>query len=213
MEPSKKGELGVKKRHLGVILFDNVDKAPVSIIDLLTQIIGFGYLVDGHGNTVDFANTLIIMTTNVGCDQLWPWNCKCADEVQKFPVKEGLFDDAWERNHNSCYLSLLREVRLRRLIYILWFMGCHYYITQLTFASSLLQTKNHFGPQFLEYVDDVIGFRSLSSQQLKAVARLQLRDLAVYMTQKGLIIYSSEAALDIIVRRSAWPGDRIVCLS
>ncbi|KAM5588652.1 chaperone protein ClpB1-like [Rosa sericea] len=179
IEPGKKGELCVKKRHLGVILFDNVDKAPVSIIELLTQIIGFGYLVDGNGNSVDFTNTMIIMTTNIGCDQLWPWNCKCADEVQKFPVKEGLFDDAWERNHNSCYLSLLRE------------------------------TKNHFGPQFLEYVDDVIGFRSLSSQQLKAVARLQLRDLAVYMTQKGLIIYSSEAALDIIVRRSAWPGDRI----
>ncbi|XP_004295258.1 PREDICTED: chaperone protein ClpB1-like isoform X2 [Fragaria vesca subsp. vesca] len=179
IEPGKKGELGVKKRHIGVVLFDNVDKAPGTIIDLLTQIIGFGHLVDGNGNTVDFTNTMIIMTTNIGCDQLWPWNCKCADEVQKFPVKEGLFDDAWERNHNSCYLSLLRE------------------------------TKNHFGPQFLEYVDDVIGFRSLSSQQLKAVARLQLRDLALCIIQKGIIIYSSEAALDVIVRRSTWPGDRI----
>lgn len=83
----------------------------------------------------------------------------------------------------------------------------------MTFASSLSQTKQHFRPQLLENVDDVIAFRSLSFQQLKAVARLQLRDIASCMTQKGLIIYPSEAALDIIVQRSTWLGDRIVCLS
>ncbi|KAM1797082.1 hypothetical protein ACFX11_037239 [Malus domestica] len=130
----------VKKRPIGLILFDNVDKAHGSIIDILTEII---------------------------------------DEVQKFPLKEGLYDDAWETKHNSCYLSLLREA------------------------------KQHFRPQLLEYVDDVIGIRSLSVQQLKAVARLQLRDIASCMTQKGLIIYPSEAALDIIVQRSTWLGDRI----
>ncbi|KAL6282091.1 hypothetical protein ACE6H2_013020 [Prunus campanulata] len=181
MEPGMKGELSeaVKKRPLGVILFDNVDKAHVSIIDILAEIIGSGYLLDGQGNTVDFTKTLVIMTTNVGCDKFWPWHCKCADEVQKFPVKEGIYDDAWETKHNYCYLSLLRE------------------------------TKQHFRPQLLENVDDVIAFRSLSFQQLKAVARLQLRDIASCMTQKGLIIYPSEAALDIIVQRSTWLGDRI----
>lgn len=108
-----KGELSeaVKKRPLGVILFDNVDKAHVSVIDILAEIIGSGYLLDGQGNTVDFTKTLVIMTTNVGCDKFWPWHCKCADEVQKFPGKEGLYDDAWETKHNYCYLSLLREVR------------------------------------------------------------------------------------------------------
>ncbi|XP_068322138.1 chaperone protein ClpB1-like isoform X1 [Pyrus communis] len=181
IEPGMKRERSeaVKKRPIGLILFDNVDKAHESIIDILTEIIGFGHLIDGQGNAVDFTKTLIIMTTNVGCDKYWPWNCKCADEVQKFPVKEGLYDDAWETKHNSCYLSLLREA------------------------------KQHFRPQLLEYVDDVIGIRSLSVQQLKAVARLQLRDIASCMTQKGLIIYPSEAALDIIVQSSTWLGDRI----
>ncbi|KAM1423167.1 hypothetical protein ACFX2I_005219 [Malus domestica] len=143
VEPGMKRERSeaVKKRPIGVILFDNVDKAHESVIDILTEII---------------------------------------DEVQKFPVKEGLYDDEWETKHNLCYLSLLREA------------------------------KQHFRPQLLEYVDDVIGIRSLSVQQLKAVARLQLRDIASCMTQKGLIIYPSEAALDIIVQRSTWLGDRII---
>ncbi|KAM1423166.1 hypothetical protein ACFX2I_005219 [Malus domestica] len=182
VEPGMKRERSeaVKKRPIGVILFDNVDKAHESVIDILTEIIGFGHLIDGQGNIVDFTKTLIIMTTNVGRDKYWPWNCKCADEVQKFPVKEGLYDDEWETKHNLCYLSLLREA------------------------------KQHFRPQLLEYVDDVIGIRSLSVQQLKAVARLQLRDIASCMTQKGLIIYPSEAALDIIVQRSTWLGDRII---
>ncbi|KAB2601014.1 chaperone protein ClpB1-like [Pyrus ussuriensis x Pyrus communis] len=181
VEPGMKRERSeaVKKRPIGVILFDNVDKAHESVIDILTEIIGFGHLIDGQGNIVDFTKTLIIMTTNVGCDKYWPWNCKCADEVQKFPVKEGLYDDEWETKHNLCYLSLLREA------------------------------KQHFRPQLLEYLDDVIGIRSLSVQQLKAVARLQLRDIASCMTQKGLIIYPSEAALDIIIQRSTWLGDRI----
>ncbi|KAM1005127.1 hypothetical protein ACFX2C_005246 [Malus domestica] len=143
VEPGMKRERSeaVKKRPIGVILFDNVDKAHESVIDILTEII---------------------------------------DEVQKFPIKEGLYDDEWETKHNLCYLSLLREA------------------------------KQHFRPQLLEYVDDVIGIRSLSVQQLKAVARLQLRDIASCMTQKGLIIYPSEAALDIIVQRSTWLGDRII---
>ncbi|KAM1762720.1 hypothetical protein ACFX12_005330 [Malus domestica] len=143
VEPGMKRERSeaVKKRPIGVILFDNVDKAHESVIDILTEII---------------------------------------DEVQKFPVKEGLYDDEWETKHNLCYLSLLREA------------------------------KQHFRPQLLEYMDDVIGIRSLSVQQLKAVARLQLRDIASCMTQKGLIIYPSEAALDIIVQRSTWLGDRII---
>ncbi|KAM1108563.1 hypothetical protein ACFX13_005276 [Malus domestica] len=143
VEPGMKRECSeaVKKRPIGVILFDNVDKAHESVIDILTEII---------------------------------------DEVQKFPFKEGLYDDEWETKHNLCYLSLLREA------------------------------KQHFRPQLLEYVDDVIGIRSLSVQQLKAVARLQLRDIASCMTQKGLIIHPSEAALDIIVQRSTWLGDRII---
>ncbi|PKA65338.1 Chaperone protein ClpB1 [Apostasia shenzhenica] len=146
----------VRRRPYSVILFDEVEKAHPSIFNTLLQVLDDGRLTDGQGRTVDFSNTVIIMTSNLGAEHL------LAGMVGKSSMKV-----ARER--------VMEEVR------------------------------RHFRPELLNRLDEIVIFDPLSHEQLRKVARLQMKDVALRLAERGIALAVTDAALDVVLSESYDP--------
>jgi ATP-dependent Clp protease ATP-binding subunit ClpB len=131
----------VRRRPYSVVLFDEIEKAHSDVFNVLLQLLDDGRLTDGQGRTVDFRNTLVIMTSNLGSD-LW-MSGKAA--------------------------SVTRDA-----------------ITQVLQA--------HFRPEFLNRIDEIIMFHSLSRADLVQVVDIQLRHVTALLAERGYrLVISPEA--------------------
>jgi len=133
----------VRRRPYSVILFDEIEKAHSDVFNILLQILDDGRLTDSQGRTVNFRNSVIIMTSNIG---------------GAFILEHGT--DDW---------ALVE--------------------TQVTSA-----LRQHFRPEFLNRVDDVIVFRPLGQEQIGHIIGLQLKRLESLLADKKLSIQLSPAA-------------------
>ncbi|MBI4041772.1 MAG: ATP-dependent chaperone ClpB [Deltaproteobacteria bacterium] len=123
----------IRRRPYAVILFDEVEKAHSDVFDLLLQILDDGRLTDGQGRTVDFKNTVIIMTSNIAGQQI----------------------------------ATLRDQKELK--------------ERLNIALS-----EQFRPEFLNRIDDIITFRSLSDQDMIAILDIQLEHVNQMLEEKHL---------------------------
>jgi ATP-dependent Clp protease ATP-binding subunit ClpB len=138
----------VRRKPYSVILLDEVEKAHPDVFNILLQVLDDGRLTDGQGRTVDFKNTVIIMTSNLGSDII--------QEV------------SGESNYQQ----------MKDLV-----MGA---------------VADHFRPEFLNRVDDIVVFHPLGKDQITAIAKIQLRSLRERLADKGYKLELSLAALDKI---------------
>jgi ATP-dependent Clp protease ATP-binding subunit ClpB len=138
----------VRRKPYSVILLDEVEKAHPDVFNILLQVLDDGRLTDGQGRTVDFKNTVIIMTSNLGSDII--------QEV------------SGESNYQQ----------MKGLV-----MGA---------------VGEHFRPEFLNRVDDIVVFHPLGKEQIKAIAKIQLKSLRDRLADKGYKLELSPAALDKI---------------
>ncbi|MFQ6619417.1 hypothetical protein Gotur_001342 [Gossypium turneri] len=146
----------VRRRPYSVVLFDEVEKAHISVFNTLLQVLDDGRLTDGQGRTVDFRNTVIIMTSNLGAEHLLSGlSGKSSMQVARDRV--------------------LQEVR------------------------------RHFRPELLNRLDEIVVFDPLSHDQLRKVARLQMKDVAVRLAERGIALAVTDAALDYILAESYDP--------
>ncbi|KAA3458360.1 chaperone protein ClpB1 [Gossypium australe] len=146
----------VRRRPYSVVLFDEVEKAHLSVFNTLLQVLDDGRLTDGQGRTVDFRNTVIIMTSNLGAEHLLSGlSGKSSMQVARDRV--------------------LQEVR------------------------------RHFRPELLNRLDEIVVFDPLSHDQLRKVARLQMKDVAVRLAERGIALAVTDAALDYILAESYDP--------
>ena len=122
----------VRRRPYSVVLFDEIEKAHSDVFNVLLQLLDDGRLTDGQGRTVDFRNTLVIMTSNLG-SELW------------LGGKAG---------------GVTRDA-----------------ITQVLQA--------HFRPEFLNRIDEIIIFHSLSRTDLVQVVDIQLRHVTALLAERG----------------------------
>jgi ATP-dependent Clp protease ATP-binding subunit ClpB len=144
-----------------VVLFDEVVKAHTSVFNTLLQVLDDGRLTDGQGRTVDFRNTVIVMTSNLGAEHLLNGlSGKCTMEVARNQV--------------------MQEVR------------------------------KHFRPELLNLLDEVVVFDPLSHEQLRKVARLQMKDVANRLAEKGIALAVTDAALDYILAQCYDPVSVII---
>jgi ATP-dependent Clp protease ATP-binding subunit ClpB len=155
----------VRRRPYSVVLFDEIEKAHPDVFNTLLQILDDGRLTDGQGRTVDFRNTVIIMTSNVGSAIIHDAN------PIGFSVK-------------SKGSSTQEEVRKRLL-------------------DALRQT---FRPEFLNRVDDIIVFNSLSKEHLSVIIDLQLKRLEGQLADRGLKLQVTEAAKQAIMTEGYDPA-------
>ena len=146
----------VRRRPYQVVLFDEIEKAHPDVFNVLLQLLDDGRLTDSQGRTVDFKNTVIIMTSNIGSAILM----EAADDAE--------FDAASERVR-----LLLRE---------------------------------HFRPEFLNRVDEIIVFRPLSREQLTEIVRLLVASLERRLADAGISLELTDAARALIVEQGYDPA-------
>ena len=135
----------VRRKPYSVLLLDEVEKAHPDVFNILLQVLDDGRLTDGHGRTVDFRNTVIVMTSNLGSAQIQA----CAGE----------------QNYAEMKARVMEEV------------------------------SQHFRPEFINRVDDVVVFHSLAKEQIKTIADIQIDYLRQRLAERDISLQLSDAAL------------------
>jgi len=142
----------VRRRPYAVILFDEIEKAHADVFNVLLQVLDDGRLTDSKGRTVDFKNTVLIMTSNLGATQL----------TTAWAEGEEGFAEATER-----VLAILRE---------------------------------HFRPEFLNRIDDVVVFHPLGEEQLTRIIDLRLAELTAMLADRKITLSLTPAARKFIFK-------------
>jgi ATP-dependent Clp protease ATP-binding subunit ClpB len=144
----------VRRRPYSVVLFDEIEKAHSDVFNILLQMLDDGRLTDSQGRTVDFRNTVIIMTSNLG-SQLIQEHVALGEEIPRNEI-----------------LALL---------------------------------KQSFRPEFLNRIDEVIVFHSLSRNQIKAIVDIQLNELRKRLADRDITLEVTDAAKSEIAERGYDP--------
>lgn len=160
------GELtkAVRRRPYSVVLFDEIEKAHPDVFNVLLQILDEGRLTDGQGRTVDFSNTVIIMTSNIGAREI----------AQTAPMG---FSSQGNGGLSDKEIRSRVEGELKRL----------------------------FRPEFLNRVDEIVVFKSLSAEQLRGIVDIMVGDLRRRLISNGMSIELTDAARDFIAKEGTDP--------
>jgi len=148
----------VRRKPYSVILFDEIEKAHPDVFNLLLQVLDEGFLTDSLGRRVDFRNTVIIMTSNIGSRQLKDFGTGVGFSTS---AKVGAFD----KESKSVVENAL---------------------------------KKFFSPEFLNRVDDVIIFNSLSQKDITSILDIQIEYLLERIVSAGFSIKLSKAAKEFL---------------
>jgi ATP-dependent Clp protease ATP-binding subunit ClpB len=141
----------VRRRPYAVILFDEIEKAHPDVFNILLQVMDDGRLTDAKGRTVDFKNTVLIMTSNLGASML--------------------ITDALKSEHD---FDMARESVMRVL-------------------------REHFRPEFLNRVDDIVIFRPLGAAQMSKILDLRLNELSKMLEDRQISMELTEPARQLIL--------------
>ncbi len=158
----------VRRKPYSVVLFDEIEKAHPDVFNLFLQILDEGRLTDGHGKTVDFTNTVILMTSNIAGKEIH-------DSGLHLSEAENKDDDEWSRLYEKLQDSVRQELR------------------------------NHFRPEFINRIDDIILFRNLNKEQIKEIVNIQLRDLKKRMAERKMSLSVSEEVKDTLAEKGFDP--------
>jgi ATP-dependent Clp protease ATP-binding subunit ClpB len=141
----------VRRRPYSVILFDEIEKAHADVFNVLLQVLDDGRLTDGHGRTVDFKNTVVIMTSNVGSHLILAY-------------RGGDDTESYERMKSEV-LDVLRQ---------------------------------QFRPEFLNRVDEIVVFHSLSREHLKQIVEIQLERLRARLEERHITLELTDRAREYL---------------
>ena len=144
----------VRRKPYSVVLFDEIEKAHREVFNTLLQMLDDGRLTDGHGRTVDFKNTVVIMTSNIG---------------SQFINDPAMTD---EQRHDAAMAAL----------------------------------RQNFPPEFLNRVDDIIVFHSLSRADLAQIIQVQLKRLRKILAGQGLNLELTDAAVAFLAEKGYDPA-------
>ncbi|KAJ9506171.1 hypothetical protein QJQ45_016506 [Haematococcus lacustris] len=171
---SEGGQLteAVRRRPYTVVLFDEIEKAHPDVFNMMLQILEDGRLTDSKGRTVDFKNTLIIMTSNVG-----------SSVIEKGGRNFGFFlrpDD--EEAEDVSGVEKEGDMSYGRI-------------------KSLVgeELKSYFRPEFLNRLDEIIVFRQLTKKEVKQIADIFLKDVFKRAQEKGIKIEVTDKFKDRLV--------------
>jgi ATP-dependent Clp protease ATP-binding subunit ClpB len=140
----------VRRKPYSVVLLDEVEKAHPDVFNVLLQVLDDGRLTDGHGRTVDFRNTVIVMTSNLGSQRIQ----ELAGESNYAQMKSELLDIIGE----------------------------------------------HFRPEFINRIDDVVVFHPLEAEHIRRIVDIQLRYLHLRLSEREIALDLDEAARDKLAK-------------
>src|SRR5437870_5118083 len=153
----------VRRRPYSVVLFDEIEKAHPDVFNMMLQVLDDGRLTDSLGHVVDFKNTILIMTSNLGTSLIGK------------RVSPGFLQESDESSYDKMKERVLEEL------------------------------KRAFRPEFINRVDDIIVFHALSKENITAIVRLMLTRINAQISDKGIQLEPTEAALDLLVQKGFDP--------
>ena len=154
----------IRRRPYAVVLFDEIEKAHTDVFNMLLQIMEEGRLTDSFGRNIDFKNTILIMTSNIGA------------EVLKNQTTLGFKKVTVDASYEAMKEILSKEV------------------------------EKHFRPEFLNRLDEIIVFRSLTRKDLQSIIHLEMKFVEARVAKKGVTIRLSDEALDYLIDQG-WNPD------
>ena len=143
----------IRRRPYSVVLFDEIEKAHPEVFNVFLQVLDDGRLTDGQGRTVDFRNTVIIMTSNIGSDSI---------------------------------LNITDDKAMRE---------------RVTFA-----LREHFRPEFLNRIDEVVFFHRLETEHIRQIAEIQLGNVRELIAKRDISIELTDAAVDLLIQEGYDPA-------
>ena len=152
----------VRHRPYSVILFDEIEKAHPEVFNVLLQILDNGRLTDAKGRVINFKNTVIIMTSNIGAQYI--------DKMQSIGFSSG---------EKDTYADVKDKV--------------------------LSTLKEHFRPEFLNRLDDIIIFDVLSKEAIKEIVNIQIGIIKARLAEKEIDLEVTEAVLSLIAKEGYTP--------
>ncbi|WP_304341447.1 ATP-dependent Clp protease ATP-binding subunit [Metaclostridioides mangenotii] len=150
----------VRRSPYSVILFDEIEKAHPDVFNILLQILDDGRLTDSKGRTVDFKNTIIIMTSNVGASTIRK------EKVMGFST--GKAEDEAKNKYEKMKENIMGEL------------------------------KNKFRPEFLNRIDDIVVFHSLSKEDIGKIVKLMAKEVINRLKDMDIDLDISSEAVDLI---------------
>ena len=156
----------IRRKPYSVVLLDEIEKAHPDVWNMLLQIMEEGRLTDNVGRVVDFKNTMLIMTTNIGAETI-----VATDDFSSTFTKHQV------KNAETTYQDMQKKLRGRM--------------------------DKEFRPEFLNRLDDIIVFRSLTREDLKAIVDMELSKVTKRLTDKGLALIVSEDAKEYLIDKGS----------
>ncbi len=153
----------MRRRPYSVVLFDEIEKAHPDVMNLLLQILEEGKITDSLGRKIDFRNTIIIMTSNVGA------------ELIKRQMSMGFGMPKDEQDYDTMKGKILEE------------------------------SKRVFKPEFLNRLDDLIVFHTLTKQDLMRIVDLEVSKVVARIRAKEINIVLNEAAKEFLIEKGYDP--------
>ena len=147
----------VRRRPYAVVLFDEVEKAHPEVLNVMLQLLDDGRLTDGRGRTVDFKNTVVIMTSNLGSQYL-------AERA----VRDGTIDEGTRRE----VLDAMRQ---------------------------------HFRPEFINRIDEIVVFHPLGREHMGRIIDLQMGLLLTRLQERKITLHLTDAARQLLVEEGYDP--------
>ena len=179
----------VRRKPYSVILFDEMEKAHPDVFNILLQILEDGQLTDASGRKVNFRNTIVIMTSNIGLRDL-----------NQQAAKIG-FDDAMviEEKPSTKAKAAAKKVENEK----------EYDALKERIVASL---REQYRPEFLNRLDKVVVFRPLGKEEIVKIAELQLQELCAHLKKQGVNLQINPVAIKFISEKSFDPsqGARLV---
>ncbi len=154
----------VRRKPFSVVLFDEIEKAHPDVFNSLLQVLDDGHLTDGRGRKVDFKNTVIILTTNLGSKNI---------------AKSANTGFSLGTDSEVGYQDMKEQVS-----------------TEL---------KEHFRPEFLNRLDDIIVFRQLTEPQVRQIVDIEVKKINDRIFERHMIIDITDKAKDLLAEKGFEP--------
>ena len=167
----------VRRKPYSVILFDEIEKAHPKVFEALLQVLDEGRMTDGKGRTINFKNTIIVMTSNLG-QQIIYSTLQGRRNLQRNRIGFNVSENQNADTDNN----LVTEDKIARAKKLI-----------------LTELKTKVAPEFVNRIDDIIMFLPLSRDEIKKIVILQINSLAKNMKSQGIDIRVTDDAIDFLV--------------
>ena len=165
----------VRRKPYSVVLFDEIEKAHPDVFNTLLQVLDDGRLTDNKGRTVNFKNTIIILTSNLGSEYI-------RDQFAKLdsPANDGSVEGGLPAKNREAVIEETKRTVLDLL-------------------------KRTIRPEFLNRIDETIMFEPLTQTEIRQVVELQVASVQRMLSQNGISLSLTTAAIDLLAREGYDP--------